>query len=65
MTSVISGLILAFRHQLGEPEMTTVYKQAKRQIRDLSAIDHELPWLLALDLIVIIAAVGMGMGAIA
>lgn len=45
--------------------MQSVYKQAQRQIREMSAIDKEIPWLLALDLLVVIAAVGMGRGAIA
>lgn len=45
--------------------MKTLYQKTKRQIQSLSAIDHELPWLLTLDLIVVAIAVWLGVWATA
>lgn len=42
--------------------MKTLYQKAKSEIQSLGAIDHELPWLLTLDLIVIAIMAGYGLG---
>lgn len=41
--------------------MKTAYQKAKAHIHSLHEFDHELPWLLALDVMVIVGAlVGLG-----
>lgn len=42
--------------------MKTAYQKAKAQIQSLHEVDQELPWLLTLDLIVIVMALGFGLG---
>lgn len=42
--------------------MKAVYQKAKSQIQTLHEVDQELPWLLTLDLMVIVLFLGFGVG---
>lgn len=45
--------------------MKTLYQTAKAQIQTLNNVDPELPWLLTLDLVVAVIAVGYCMAVMA
>ena len=42
--------------------MKSIYQKAKSEIQILNEIDTELPWLLTLDLVVVVIALGFSIG---
>lgn len=44
--------------------MKSIYQKAKSEIQTLNEIDTELPWLLTLDLVVIVMALGFSLGVV-
>lgn len=45
--------------------MKALYQNTKNQVRALNNVDPELPWLLTLDLVVAVIAVGYCMAVMA